>query len=541
MRRPSRTSSRGWSRCKCTTCTSASSRRRSAAAAATSAARRPTNPANPALNAHNNDRGELIDRGGVAGDPTIENVPAPRPQHRSTSSPGFPTVAANSGQPTPPPPAITDATHARHATSRRSSRACTSTAAASRRRTRPGTGSSSSPIRSRPIDVNGNKRQRPGDRRDDPAAARRLPAARLAARVMVVTDENEEAADPLTIAGQGWAFDNQASRARQSGGGAPRARSSASSSIRTTRRRRGRTTRTARRARSSSGRPELRHAVPQGRRERQRRVPRSGQRHAQPALLPPEGALRPLRRATRRADTSAGCRSRGAVGRPGVPATRPRARRQRQLRRRPGRAGELREPALRDEPADEHDARPLPPAARAAHAGPRATTRAIAGVPHQLLQATPGDECATGLPRRHEPRGQPAEGDAHGRRLEAHHGQRPRALRLPRRGLPHDRGLEPANDAGSVRERVIVPADGGQRLRPDQRARVDDEQGRSAVLVHLRSRGRSTTASARTARTRSTRAPATARPAPSTAARSCATRRRRPCRSTGRRTPRFAR
>ena len=77
----------------------------------------------------------------------------------------FPAVAANAGKPPPPTPAVTTRSDARHATSRRSSRASTSTAAASRRRTRPGTASSSSPIRSTTINVNNNVASVSRDRR----------------------------------------------------------------------------------------------------------------------------------------------------------------------------------------------------------------------------------------------------------------------------------------------------------------------------------------------------------------------------------------
>ena len=64
-----------------------------------------TNPANPNLSAHTNDHAELIGRGGVQGDPTVENVVSD-----ATAPDDFlawlPPVAANAGAPAPPVVAI---------------------------------------------------------------------------------------------------------------------------------------------------------------------------------------------------------------------------------------------------------------------------------------------------------------------------------------------------------------------------------------------------------------------------------------------------
>jgi hypothetical protein len=67
-----------------------------------------TNPVNPALNAHNNDNGELIARSGMANDPTVESsIPdAPAPLNFLSY---FPNVTANSGHPTPPTPSVPSA------------------------------------------------------------------------------------------------------------------------------------------------------------------------------------------------------------------------------------------------------------------------------------------------------------------------------------------------------------------------------------------------------------------------------------------------
>ena len=64
-----------------------------------------TNPANPKLNAHNDDRGELINRGGAAGDPTVENSPAPDTNASNFLS-WFPNVTTNSTHPMPLSPAL---------------------------------------------------------------------------------------------------------------------------------------------------------------------------------------------------------------------------------------------------------------------------------------------------------------------------------------------------------------------------------------------------------------------------------------------------
>ena len=263
--------------------------------------------------------------------------------------------------------------------------------------------------------------------------------------IIVVTDENEEAADPLSIGGQGWAFDNQNFPGSPNGASpaghdrVPRVRS------RTTRRRRGRTTRTAPRARSSSGDPSF-----------ATRCPKDGANGANGYLDPNNDTLntRFYHQKLRFGLFAGYPTSRYVRGlqKVSVPDSQPRARRQRQLRRGPGRERELRQPDLRAEPADRPD-RPgdaLCNLTRGTRTPDLVYYAAIAGVPHELLQATPGDgTCPAG----HGADGLPAEGHADGRRLEAHHGQRPRALRLQRGRLPHGRELGSADDAGRRVER----------------------------------------------------------------------------------------
>jgi hypothetical protein len=67
-----------------------------------------TNPANPVLSAHDDDQGHLIDRGGIANDPTVENVPSTDTNSSNFLS-WFPTVSANAGAPGQLPPAIVTA------------------------------------------------------------------------------------------------------------------------------------------------------------------------------------------------------------------------------------------------------------------------------------------------------------------------------------------------------------------------------------------------------------------------------------------------
>jgi hypothetical protein len=179
------------------------------------------NPANPALSAHSNDNGELINRGGVAGMPTMETSPgtadAPSPLNFLSY---FPAVPANAGKPAPPTPAVTqgntliaDFTTLVEGVHEHGCGFEAQNEAWYRFLVQP------DPFQS--IVKNGSSatfsgidatilQQRADFLRPDSAIA-----------VIVVTDENEEAADPLTIAGQGWAFDQSSFPGSQSGGGAP--------------------------------------------------------------------------------------------------------------------------------------------------------------------------------------------------------------------------------------------------------------------------------------------------------------------------------
>jgi len=170
------------------------------------------NLANPALSAHDNDNGELINRGGVASDPTVENVPgtpdAPSPLNFLSY---FPPVAANSGHPVPPTPAVTssatlisDFTTLIEGVHEHGCGFEAQNEAWYRFLVQP------DPFQTINVPTSGPTQniasvsgidttilqQRADFLRPDSALA-----------VIVVTDENEEAADPLSIGGQGWAFD----------------------------------------------------------------------------------------------------------------------------------------------------------------------------------------------------------------------------------------------------------------------------------------------------------------------------------------------
>jgi hypothetical protein len=165
-----------------------------------------TNPANQALNAHGDDRGELINRGGVASDPTLENTPSPDTNASHFLS-WFPTVAANQGATPPLPPAVTDEaalvgdfTTLVEGVHEHGCGFEAQNEAWYRFLVQP------DPFDS--IEKNGTV-----------AAYHGIDATLIQQRhdflrpdslliVMVVTDENEEAVDPLSIGEQGWAFDN---------------------------------------------------------------------------------------------------------------------------------------------------------------------------------------------------------------------------------------------------------------------------------------------------------------------------------------------
>jgi hypothetical protein len=166
-----------------------------------------TNPTNPALNAHNDDRGELINRGGVAADPTVEN-------HVGDVDPSnylgwFPNVPENAGHVPPTGTPITDsATLVSDFTAMVEGvheHGCGFEAqneAWYRFLVQP------DPFDTLTKDSSGAFVQLQGV--DKVILQQRhdflRPDSVLA--VLVVTDENEEVADPLSIQAQGWAFDN---------------------------------------------------------------------------------------------------------------------------------------------------------------------------------------------------------------------------------------------------------------------------------------------------------------------------------------------
>jgi hypothetical protein len=180
-----------------------------------------TNPANPSLNAHNNDNGELINRGGVLSDPTIENVPgtpdAPSPLNFLSY---FPDVPANASHPTPPTPPVTSATtlvndfttlvagvHAH---------GCAY----------PGQNEAWYRFLVQPdpfatINVQNNLASLSGI--DDTILQQRAAFLRPDSLliVVVVSTKMDMVADPLTLEQQGWAFDQTSFPGSQSGGGAP--------------------------------------------------------------------------------------------------------------------------------------------------------------------------------------------------------------------------------------------------------------------------------------------------------------------------------
>jgi hypothetical protein len=166
-----------------------------------------TNPANTALSAHNDDRGELVNRGGVAGDPTVENnVKDILP---SNYLGWFPNVPSNAGHTPPTGTPITDSTtligdftamvegvHEHGCGFEAQNEAWYRFLAQPDpfdTITKNGAGSIAQ--------LNGIDatilQQRHDFLRPDSLLA-----------VVVVTDENEEVADPLAIGGQGWAFTN---------------------------------------------------------------------------------------------------------------------------------------------------------------------------------------------------------------------------------------------------------------------------------------------------------------------------------------------
>ncbi|MDP9035734.1 MAG: hypothetical protein M3O50_13095 [Myxococcota bacterium] len=163
-----------------------------------------TNPANAALNAHNDDRGELVNRGGAS----EASVPDANPSHLLA---WFPDVPQNTGAARPPTPPIAavgmrrqvgtligDFTEMVIGVHEHGCGFEAQNEAWYRFLVQP------DPFDS--IAINANRASLVGF--DDTILRQRAdflrPDSLLA--VIVVTDENEEVANPLAIGGQGWAF-----------------------------------------------------------------------------------------------------------------------------------------------------------------------------------------------------------------------------------------------------------------------------------------------------------------------------------------------
>jgi hypothetical protein len=164
------------------------------------------NPAAPTLSAHTDDRGELINRGGVLGNPTVETPVADIAPSNFLS--WFPNVAANQGQPPPPTKAIGDApTLVSDFTTMVAGvheHGCGFEAqneAWYRFLVQPDPFDSIEKTGTRAT-LNGIDKTILQQRHDF-----LRPDSLLI--IVVVTDENEEAVDPISIGGQGWAFANQ--------------------------------------------------------------------------------------------------------------------------------------------------------------------------------------------------------------------------------------------------------------------------------------------------------------------------------------------
>ncbi len=161
-----------------------------------------TNPANPSLSAHTNDHGELINRAGVRGNPTIEN-----PMPDETPPDNF--LAYFPGSPMPP----NDVTNPTVLVSEFSTavlgvhdHGCGFEAqneAWYRFLAQP------DPFANIDMGTNGGRTLSGVDQTILKQRADFLRPDSLLA-VIVVTDENEEVADPLAVGGQAWAFENTA-------------------------------------------------------------------------------------------------------------------------------------------------------------------------------------------------------------------------------------------------------------------------------------------------------------------------------------------
>lgn len=172
------------------------------------------NPVNMALNAHNNDNGELIARSGVAGDPTQETAPPAAAGAPLNFLAYFPGTGGSTNPPaeTSATQLVTDFTSLIEGVHEHGCGFESQNEAWYRFLVQP------DPFKT--IAVNGGKAQLQGVDTTilQQRAAFLRPDSLLA--VIVVTDENEEAADPLSISGQGWAFNSSTFPGSQSGGGA---------------------------------------------------------------------------------------------------------------------------------------------------------------------------------------------------------------------------------------------------------------------------------------------------------------------------------
>ncbi len=172
------------------------------------------NPVNPNLSSHNDDRGELINRGGDPTDPTIENtVTDATPPDNFLS--WFPKLAVNTGAAQPPTTAITsigapgqmgtligDFTQLVAGVHEHGCGLEAQNEAWYRFLVQP------DPFDTIGKDATGVFASLNGI--DDTILKQRAdflrPDSLLA--VIVVTDENEEVADPLSVGGQGWLYEN---------------------------------------------------------------------------------------------------------------------------------------------------------------------------------------------------------------------------------------------------------------------------------------------------------------------------------------------
>jgi hypothetical protein len=163
-----------------------------------------TNPANPSLSAHTNDNGELLNRGGVPGMPTVEMTATGINSDNFLS--WFPNDNANMGV-TPPASAVTssstlisDFTTMVAGVHEHGCGFEAQNEAWYRFLVQPDPFSS--------ITKNGTRATFSGI--DNTILQQRADFLRpdSLVAIIVVTDENEEAADPISIGGQGWAFDN---------------------------------------------------------------------------------------------------------------------------------------------------------------------------------------------------------------------------------------------------------------------------------------------------------------------------------------------